>query len=43
MNQWAFVVAAYAVAIVATAALLLLSYVSMRRAEAEAAKLRDRQ
>ena len=43
MNQWAFVVAAYAVTIVATAALLLLSFVSMRRAEAEAEKLRDRQ
>ena len=43
MNQWAFVIAAYAVAIVATAALLLYAFVSMRRSEAEADKLRDRQ
>ncbi|HEU5482029.1 MAG TPA: hypothetical protein VFU80_02895 [Sphingomicrobium sp.] len=42
MSQWAFVIAAYAVAIGATAALLLQSFASMRRAEAEADKLRDR-
>ena len=36
MNQWAFVIAAYAVAVAATAALLLWSFVSMRRAEAAA-------
>jgi hypothetical protein len=36
MNQWAFVIAAYAVAIAATAALLLWSLVSMRRAESAA-------
>ncbi len=42
MNQWAFVIAAYVVTIAATAALLLQSFVSMRRAEAEAEKLRDR-
>ena len=45
MNPWPFVIAAYAVALVATAGLLLLSLASMRRAEAEADKLRsnDRQ
>ena len=36
MNQWAFVIAAYAVAVTATAALLLWSLASMRRAEAAA-------
>jgi hypothetical protein len=36
MNPWPFVVAAYGVAIAATAALLLWSIVSMRRAEAAA-------
>jgi uncharacterized membrane protein (DUF485 family) len=41
MNQWAFVIAAYAVAIGATAALLILSFISMRRAEAEADRLRS--
>ena len=40
MNQWAFVIAAYAVAIIATAGLLVQSFSSMRRAEAEAEKLR---
>ena len=40
MNQWPFVIAAYAVAIVATAALILWAYASMRRAEAAADKLR---
>lgn len=34
MNPWPFVVAAYAVAIGLTAALLILSFASMRRAEA---------
>lgn len=42
MNQWAFVIAAYGVTIAATAALLLQSLASMRRAEAEADKFRDR-
>ena len=42
MNQWAFVIAAYSVAIGATAALLVQSFVVMRRAEAEAERLRDR-
>ena len=40
MNPWPFVTAAYAVAILATAALILWSYASMRRAEAAADKLR---
>ena len=43
MNQWAFVVAAYAVALIGTSALLVWAYVSMRRAEAEADKLRTRE
>jgi len=36
MNAWPFVIAAYSVAILLTAALLLWSYLSMRRAEAAA-------
>jgi hypothetical protein len=40
MNPWPFVIAAYAVAIIATAALILWAYASMRRAEAAADKLR---
>ena len=36
MNPWPFVVAAYAVAIGATAALVFWAFVSMRRAEAAA-------
>ena len=36
MDPWAFVIAAYGVAIAATAALLLWSFTSMRRAEAAA-------
>ena len=40
MNAWPFVIAAYAVASLATAGLLLASLASMRRAEAEADKLR---
>ena len=36
MNPWPFVVAAYAVAIGLTAALLILSYRAMRQAEAAA-------
>jgi len=42
MNPWPFVVAAYAIALLATAALLLASYASMRKAEADAERLRDR-
>jgi heme exporter protein CcmD len=40
MNPWPFVVAAYAVTLVATAGLILWAYASMRRAEAAADKLR---
>jgi hypothetical protein len=36
MNPWLFVIAAYGVAVALTAALLLLAYASMRRAEAAA-------
>jgi hypothetical protein len=36
MNPWPFVIAAYVVAIALTAALLLWSFASMRRAEAAA-------
>ena len=36
MNGWPFVASAYAVAIALTAALLLWSFASMRRAEAAA-------
>jgi hypothetical protein len=36
MNAWPFVIAAYTIAIVLTAALLLWSFASMRRAEAAA-------
>ncbi len=40
MNPWPFVIAAYAVTLVATAGLTLWAYASMRRAEAAADKLR---
>ena len=40
MNPWPFVAAAYAIALAGTAWLLLDSFLSMRRAEAEAVKLR---
>ena len=36
MNPWPFVIAAYSVAVVLTVALLLWSYLSMRRAETAA-------
>jgi len=42
MNPWPFVTAAYCAAIIATAALILWSYASMRRAEAAADLLRQR-
>ena len=42
MNQWAFVIAAYGVAGVATVGLTIVSYVRMRRAEAAADALRRR-
>lgn len=40
MNPWPFVIAAYAVALVGTGVLLIASFVAMRRAEAEADRLR---
>ena len=40
MNPWPFVIAAYAVTITATTALLVWSYLSMRRAEAAAEALK---
>ena len=40
MNPWAFVFAAYAVALGGTAVLVALSYAAMRRAEAAAGALR---
>ena len=39
MNPWPFVIAAYAVALLGTALLLLWSLVDMRRAEREADRL----
>ena len=36
MNQWSYVIAAYALVLVGTAALILASFVAMRRAEADA-------
>ncbi|MDB5694120.1 MAG: hypothetical protein JWO81_3183 [Alphaproteobacteria bacterium] len=43
MNRWAFVIAAYAVALLATLALIVWSYAAMRRAEREAEALRGRE
>ena len=40
MNHWSFVIAAYAIAIGGTVALLAWAYVTMRRAEAAADELR---
>jgi hypothetical protein len=40
MNPWPFVLAAYAVAVALTLALLLLTYASMRRSEAAAEALK---
>ena len=40
MNPWPFVAAAYGIALVLAAALLLWSYAGMRRAEAAADALR---
>ena len=42
MNPWPFVIAAYSVAILATAGLLLCCFASMRRAEADAESLKRR-
>lgn len=43
MNQWAFVIAAFAVVLVGTAALLVASALRMRAAEAKADALSRRQ
>jgi hypothetical protein len=40
MNHWSFVTAAYAVALIATAGLLAWAFLSMRKAEAAADKLK---
>ena len=40
MNHWAFVIAAYAVTLIATAALVAWSWAAMRSAEALAGSLR---
>ena len=40
MNQWTFVIAAYALTLVTTAGLLVWAWGSMRRAEARAEQLR---
>ena len=42
MNPWPFVIAAYAVALAGTAALLIWAFVSMRRAEAAVDALKRR-
>jgi Flp pilus assembly protein CpaB len=41
MNQWAFVIAAYAVTLGGTAGLVAWAYAAMRRAEATAERLRE--
>lgn len=43
MNQWAFVVGAYAVTAAATIGLLIWAYISMRNAENELEALKRRQ
>ena len=40
MNHWSFVAAAYGVALLATAGLLLWAYLSMRKGEAAADALK---
>jgi len=42
MNPWPFVIAAYAITILATAGLLLWSFLSMRSAETDAESLKRR-
>ncbi len=39
MNAWPFIIAAYAISIVATLALTVLSLLAMRSAEADAAQI----
>ena len=40
MNHWLFIVGAYAVTLLGTAGLTLQSWLAMRRAEAEAERLK---
>ncbi|MBW0145241.1 heme exporter protein CcmD [Sphingomicrobium clamense] len=40
MNPWPFVIAAYSVTLVATAGLVVLSFLAMRKAEADVEALR---
>ena len=40
MNHWPFIIAAYALTILGTAALVLWSWSAMRRAESQADRLR---
>ncbi|UZK69522.1 hypothetical protein OKW76_00065 [Sphingomonas sp. S1-29] len=42
MNQWFFVIAAYGVAVLGTGAILIESFLAMRRAENAADKVRRR-
>lgn len=42
MNQWAFVIAAYAMTLGGTCGLLTWALASMRRAESQAERLRER-
>jgi hypothetical protein len=42
VNQWSFVVAAYALVVVGTLALVVTSWVAMRRAEAASDAVRQR-
>ena len=42
MNQWAFVLAAYGIVFLATAGLILLSWLAMRSAEAQAGAVKRR-
>jgi hypothetical protein len=42
MNQWAFVIAAYAVTLGGTGGLVAWAFASMRHAEAQAERLRER-
>ena len=43
MNRWAFVIAAYAIALAGTLLLTAWSYAAMRRAERDAEALRTRE
>lgn len=42
MNHWPFVFAAYAIVLIGTAAVIVTSYVSMRKAERKADQLSKR-